>query len=167
MWAGKLGLASYSAELVNDLLQLMVRTKVDYTILFRRLAQLAAAMDTAMTDQAAMLKQSFYQPCSAELEAQWCRWLERWGATIKAQGDTDKTAMAMQRLNPAITWREWLVVPAYERAKLWDYSLVQELQALFRNPYEAPPPALAAIYDRRKPGEFFHAGGISHYSCSS
>jgi uncharacterized protein YdiU (UPF0061 family) len=167
MWAGKLGLASYSAELVNDLLQLMVRTKVDYTILFRRLAQLAAAMDTAMTDQAAMLKQSFYQPCSAELEAQWCRWLERWGATIKAQGDTDKTAIAMQRLNPAITWREWLVVPAYERAELRDYSLVQELQALFRNPYEAPPPALAAIYDRRKPGEFFHAGGISHYSCSS
>jgi uncharacterized protein YdiU (UPF0061 family) len=88
MWARKLGLITYDAELVNELLQLM----------------------------------------------------ERWHALI---GDPQETSAAMQRVNPAITWREWLIAPAYEQA------------------------ALAATYDRLKPREFFNAGGVSYYSCSS
>jgi uncharacterized protein YdiU (UPF0061 family) len=73
----------------------------------------------------------------------------------------------MQRLNPAITWREWLVVPAYERAAQGDFSLIHELQTVFSRPYEALPAELAATYDQLKPREFFNAGGVSHYSCSS
>jgi hypothetical protein len=38
---------------------------------------------------------------------------------------------------------------------------------VFRHPYEALPAELAATYDRLKPREFFNAGGVSHYSCSS
>ena len=73
----------------------------------------------------------------------------------------------MQRTNAAITWREWLIAPAYEQAARGDYSLVHELQTVFRNPYEPLSPELAARYDQLKPQEFFGAGGISHYSCSS
>ena len=112
MWARKLGLITYDAELVNELLQLM----------------------------------------------------ERWHALI---GDPQETSAAMQRVNPAITWREWLIAPAYEQAALGDTTLIQELQAVFRHPYEAPAAELAATYDRLKPREFFNAGGVSHYSCSS
>ena len=42
-----------------------------------------------------------------------------------------------------------------------------ELQQLFSTPYETPSPELAARYDCLKPREFFSAGGVSHYSCSS
>lgn len=167
MWARKLGLARHDTELVNELLQLMVRTKVDYTILFRRLSHLPDALDAAIAEQLSALKASFYLPSSEELDGQWCHWLERWGAAIRAQGDPLATAAAMQRVNPAITWREWLVVPAYERAADGDSSLIQELQALFSRPYAAPAPELAATYDRLRPREFFNAGGVSHYSCSS
>ena len=73
----------------------------------------------------------------------------------------------MQRVNPAITWREWLIAPAYEQAAAGDFSLIHELQALFRDPYSEPPAELAARYDQLKPREFFNAGGVSHYSCSS
>jgi len=73
----------------------------------------------------------------------------------------------MKAANPAITWREWLIAPAYEQAAHGDTGAIQELQAVFRHPYEALPPELAATYDRLKPREFFNAGGISHYSCSS
>jgi len=38
---------------------------------------------------------------------------------------------------------------------------------VFRHPYEALSPELAATYDRLKPRDFFNAGGVSHYSCSS
>ena len=156
MWASKLGLISYDAELVNELLQLMERSKVDYTIFFRRLSEIP--------EQLSALKESFYLPSSEELDGQWSSWLERWRALI---GDLSATSAAMQRVNPAITWREWLIAPAYEQAALGDTTLIQELQAVFRHPYEAPAAELAATYDRLKPREFFNAGGVSHYSCSS
>ena len=73
----------------------------------------------------------------------------------------------MQRVNPAITWREWLIAPAYQQAEQGDNSLIQELQALFSDPYEAPSAEQASRYDQLRPRQFFSAGGISHYSCSS
>jgi len=73
----------------------------------------------------------------------------------------------MRRVNPAITWREWLIAPAYQQAAEGDTSLMAELQQLFNTPYDTPSPELAARYDRLKPREFFSAGGVSHYSCSS
>ena len=106
-------------------------------------------------------------PCSEELEAQWTSWLQRWRHQISANGGRSETSATMQRVNPAITWREWLVAPAYEQAAHGDSSLVRELQAVFSHPYEELSPELAATYDRLKPREFFNAGGVSHYSCSS
>jgi uncharacterized protein YdiU (UPF0061 family) len=73
----------------------------------------------------------------------------------------------MKRVNPMITWREWLIAPAYQQAAHGETSLIQELQELFSQPYEEPSAELAATYDRLKPRQFFNAGGVSHYSCSS
>lgn len=159
MWAHKLGLSHYDAELVNELLQLMVLAKADYTILFRRLS--------AIPEQLSALKESFYLPSSEELDGRWTQWLQRWRDQISANGDLSTTSAAMQRVNPAITWREWLIAPAYEQAAQGDFSLVQELQAVFSHPYDELSPELAATYDRLRPREFFNAGGVSHYSCSS
>ena len=163
MWASKLGLNTPDADLVNDLLQLMALSRADYTIFFRRLS----AIPAGIPEHLGALKESFYQPSSGELDGQWSQWLERWREQITANGDLRETAAAMQRVNPAITWREWLIAPAYEQAALGDTSLIQELQAVFLHPYDNPTPELAATYDRLKPREFFHAGGVSHYSCSS
>ncbi|WP_254969079.1 YdiU family protein [Cyanobium sp. CH-040] len=159
MWASKLGLASYDADLVNELLQLMVLSKVDTTILFRRLSDIP--------EQLSPLKESFYQPSSEQLDARWMAWLQRWRDRLTEGGDLSATSAAMKRVNPAITWREWLVAPAYEKAAAGDFSLVRALQEVFSHPYDPLPPELAATYDRLKPGEFFNAGGLSHYSCSS
>ncbi|MCT0199898.1 YdiU family protein [Synechococcus sp. CS-1325] len=159
MWASKLGLISYNATLVNELLELMVLSKVDYTIFFRRLSEIP--------EQLSALKESFYLPCSEELDAQWTQWLQRWRDRVTAGGDIKATSAAMQRVNPAITWREWLIAPAYEQAAQGDFSLVRELQEVFGHPYDKPAAELAATYDRLKPRDFFNAGGVSHYSCSS
>ena len=167
MWARKLGLKGYDAALVNELLQLLLRSQLDYTICFRRLSELAADPAAVGPGSLSTLQQSFYTPRSEALDAQWTQWLERWCAQITANGDPSATAAAMKRANPAITWREWLVAPAYEQAAQGDTSLIQELQRVFSRPYDAPPAELAARYDRLKPREFFKAGGVSHYSCSS
>lgn len=159
MWARKLGLSSPDAELVNELFELMVASKVDYAIFFRRLSDIP--------EDLAGLKQSFYLPSSEELDARWQLWLERWRHRLSEAGDPQVISEAMKRVNPSITWREWLIVPAYQQAEQADFRLIEELQELFRHPYDAPSAELAARYDRLRPREFFQAGGVSHYSCSS
>lgn len=159
MWASKLGLRSYDATLVNELLELLVHSKADYTILFRRLSDLP--------EHPAPLKVSFYQPSSGQLDGQWQSWLGRWRGQLLANGNRSETSAAMKRVNPAITWREWLIVPAYLQAEQGDNSLVHELQEVFSHPYDGPPAELERQYDRLKPQQFFQAGGVSHYSCSS
>jgi uncharacterized protein YdiU (UPF0061 family) len=171
MWARKLGLPAYEEELVNALLPLMASSGADYTMLFRRLSEIAgdASADGASDTSAALatLKTSFYRPSSEELETRWSRWLQRWRGVITSQGNPQETSAAMQGANPAITWREWLIAPAYEQAEQGNTTLIRELQTVFSHPYAQPPAELAARYDRLKPRQFFQAGGISHYSCSS
>jgi uncharacterized protein YdiU (UPF0061 family) len=159
MWASKLGLINYNAQLVNELVQLMFSSKADYTILFRQLSELP--------EQFAALQESFYLPCPEELKSKWTNWLQRWRDEIKTSGNPKETSAAMQRVNPKYTWREWLIVPAYEKAAHSDYSLIKELQAVFSNPYTEQSAELNAKYNRLRPKEYFSAGGVSHYSCSS
>jgi uncharacterized protein YdiU (UPF0061 family) len=137
----------------------MVSSRLDYTIFFRRLSEIPEDLST--------LKESFYLPSSDELDARWMQWLQRWRDRIAAGGDLKATSAAMKRVNPTITWREWLVAPAYQEAEQGDTSLIKELQAVFSHPYDELPAELAAKYDQLKPREFFNAGGVSHYSCSS
>ena len=159
MWASKIGLNSDQQVLVQELLQLMVTSRADFTKLFRQLSNIP--------DHVSALKSSFYLPSSDELDGQWSSWLLRWREALGTVGELNEAAAAMQRLNPAITWREWLIAPAYQQASLGDSGLIDELQRLFSDPYNAPSEHLAGKYDQLKPRNWFNAGGVSHYSCSS
>ena len=159
MWTRKLGLTTFDPTLLRELLGLMVRTKVDYTILFRQLSDIPDAL--------CALKKSFYESGSAQLDAEWTDWLRRWRDQVKRSGDVGETSASMKRANPSVTWREWLIAPAYQEAELGHHGLVHEVQEAFSTPYSELLPKLAAKYDRLKPKEFFNTGGVSHYSCSS
>ena len=159
MWTKKLGLLRYDAPLVNEILQLMVDTKVDFTIFFRKLSNIP----NDLTD----LKDSFYLPISEEIERKWIRWLQSWRGTIIKNGHKTKISADMKCINPKYTWREWLVTPAYEKAEQGDYNLIKELQVVLEKPYEEQSLEIQRKYDSLKPKKFFGAGGISHYSCSS
>ena len=159
MWQRKLGLTDRSPELVSNLLQLCVDSAADYTMLFRELS--------AIPEQVAPLKRSFYRPSNEQVDQRWMEWLQQWRRQLGHNSNLSEASKAMQLTNPAITWREWLIAPAYEQAAHADYSQVHELQKVFAKPYESLPVELAARYDQLKPEEFFNAGGISHYSCSS
>ncbi len=159
MWTKKLGLITHDETLVNELLQLMTLSKVDYTIFFRKLSHIP--------DQLTDLKESFYLPSSEQVDVQWGRWLQRWRDRVKSCGDLRVRSAAMKCINPKYTWREWLVAPAYKKAEQGDYSLIKELQDVFSKPYEEQSSDVETKYYRIKPKEFFNAGGLSHYSCSS
>jgi len=159
MWAAKLGLNEYNPELFKELMQLMTRSKVDYTIFFRELSHLP--------EDAAALKKSFYAEASPPLDEHWQAWLKRWRDLVVANGNAAEISAKMKQTNPKYAWREWLVVPAYQQAMQGDYRLVRELQEVLSSPYDEQSQKSEDTYYRLRPEEFFNAGGVSHYSCSS
>lgn len=159
MWAAKLGLDTYDDELLIQLLKLMVNTSVDYTVFFRELSNIP--------DDIAALEKSFYKPASGELSAQWSQWLQNWKRLVGDHKDAQALSQQMKRINPKYTWREWLVVPAYQQATSGDFRLIQELQEVLTKPFAEQSIDVENKFYSLKPQEYFKAGGVSHYSCSS
>ncbi|MGS2717270.1 protein adenylyltransferase SelO [Eionea flava] len=159
MWASKLGLTEYNAQLMKQLITLMARSEVDYTIFFRELSHIPSDVSA--------LKKSFYVTTSAQLDEQWQAWLNQWHEHIMRNSNVEAVSTKMKQTNPKYTWREWLIVPAYQQAMQGNYQLIQELQEVLSHPYEEQTSAIEEKYYRLKPKTFFNAGGVSHYSCSS
>ena len=161
MWASKLGLEHFDNHLFSDLLPLMQQSRVDYTLFFRALCDLP--------DKTEALKKTFYADPSDDLRDQWQSWLDRWHERIAAESSRDPgvVSSSMKCINPRYTWREWLVVSAYQSAERGDYSGVRELQALLCNPYVDQQSDIAAKADQKRPPRFEGLGGVAHFSCSS
>ena len=159
MWAAKLGLKEYNPNLFEELLQLMINSKVDYTIFFRELSH--------MPNDLSALKKSFYIQTSQQIDEQWQSWLQSWRDIVLNNGNSTETSKIMKLTNPKYTWREWLIAPAYQQAEEGNYSLVKELQEVLSHPYDEQSKEIEDKYYRLKPKAFFNTGGISHYSCSS
>ena len=159
MWSKKLGLKFFDENLVNDLFSLMTLSRVDYTKFFRMLS--------LFPKDISLLKDSFYSPFSEQVENLWNAWLGRWNNQIKISDNNEDLSKEMNLYNPKYTWREWLIVEAYEKAELGDLSYLNEIQEVLSKPYEEQSDEIEKKYDRLRPVNFFNCGGISHYSCSS
>jgi uncharacterized protein YdiU (UPF0061 family) len=159
MWAAKLGLTEYNPKLLMRLMQLMTHSEVDYTIFFRELSRIP--------EDVSALKKSFYVKTSQQLDEQWQAWLKSWRDLVIKDGNLAEISASMKRSNPKYTWREWLIVPAYQQAMQGDYTLVRELQEVLSYPYDEQSQEVEDKYYRLKPRAFFNVGGVSHYSCSS
>lgn len=159
MWAAKLGLNAYDNELLLQLLHLMMRTGVDYNHFFRELSNLPKDVEA--------IKTSFYAPLKESMVSEWNEWFNSWQAQLEKSGDINNIAKKMKLTNPKFTWREWLVVPAYKDAEVGNFDRIHALQNVLTKPYEEQSEQTQSGYYRLRPREFFNAGGISHYSCSS
>ncbi|MGK7913474.1 MAG: YdiU family protein [Synechococcus sp.] len=159
MWAAKLGLTEFDPKLFKELMQLMTDSKVDYTIFFRELSHIP--------DDISALKKSFYIEPTQQLDEQWQSWLKSWRDLVTSDEDLAEISAKMKQTNPKYTWREWLIVPAYQQAMQGDYTLVKELQGVLSHPYEEQSQEVEDKYYHLRPKSFFNTGGVSHYSCSS
>ena len=163
MWAAKLGLTAFDETLFRELVRLMLKTSVDYTIFFRELSQIP--------EDITPLKKSFYRSSisNEKILESWSLWLDKWKSLINVSSpeSREKLSKQMKSINPKYTLREWFLVPAYQQAADGDYSLLRELQAVMTNPYSEQSKTIEEKYYRQKPSEFFNIAGISHVSCSS
>ena len=174
MWAAKLGLNDFNADLFNELERLMTQTKVDYAIFFRELSTVPNDINS--------LKKSFYDTYHndvyiKELDQKWSDWLSKWQSLIFVACTTGKNAeqplsrdalsKEMKLVNPKYTLREWFLKPAYEKANDGDYSLLRELQNVMTQPYAEQDKGIEAKYYSTKPNVFYNMSGVSQMSCSS
>ncbi len=159
MWAAKLGLTEFNPEIFKKLMQLMTHSDVDYTIFFRELSHIPGDISP--------LKKSFYGKTSQQLDEQWKSWLKSWHDLVINNCNLAEISTNMKQTNPKYTWREWLIVPAYQQAMQGDYTLVKELQAVFSYPYDEQSQEVEDKYYRLRPSAFSNVGSVSHYSCSS
>ncbi len=124
----KLGLADTregDAELTEELMQLMARDAVDFTILFRRLCDAAAGAIEPVRDL--FLQREAFDA-----------WAVRWRERLHAQAgfDAAATAAAMRRVNPRIVLRNHLAQIAIQRAQQGDFSEVDRLLKALSAPFD-------------------------------
>ena len=160
MWASKLGLDKFDDKLFTDLINLMIETKVDYTIFFRELSNLPSSVEE--------LEKSFYSNSfeNENLKSRWSIWLNRWKKEIEKESK-EELSRKMKLVNPKYTLREWHLVPAYQEAQKGNYELIHKLQEVMTNPYDEQTKEIEERYYAKKPSDYFGIAGISHVSCSS
>lgn len=164
MMADKLGLLEFKEEdqqLFNDLESLMIVEETDMTIFYRLLASVPAVRYEDLQD-------AYYVPESHSNDFILAvnNWLEKYQHRLAqdAQPFLQRQA-SMNLVNPKYVFRNYLAQQAIDKADLGDYSMVQELLELFRNPYDEQ--ADMQHYADKRPDWARTKVGCSMLSCSS
>lgn len=163
MMASKLGLAKFKQGdklLFQRLETLLAEEETDMTIFYRLLSSENLNVET--------FYDAYYQPLglSNDYTQSMGQWLIDYQARI-AQDELsfEDRASAMNKVNPKYVFRNYLAQQATEKAQTGDYSMVNELLDLFRNPYDEQPER--AHYGVKRPDWARTKAGCSMLSCSS
>jgi serine/tyrosine/threonine adenylyltransferase len=113
-------------ELIEGILKLLAKDRVDYTIFWRRLSRHVAG------EPAEAVRDLFLQ--REDFDAWLLEYSQRLG-----KDEMERAAVLMLRTNPKYVLRNHLGELAIRQAKLKDYSLVDELLALVQAPYDEHP----------------------------
>jgi uncharacterized protein YdiU (UPF0061 family) len=124
-WRAKLGLREArdaDAELINNLFQVLERSRADFTNFFRALADPASARDHV-----------------ADV-ARFDRWLQDYRVRLAAeQSDDAERAARMRAVNPKYVLRNHLAQAAIEKAQAGDFTEIETLRALLARPFDEQP----------------------------
>ncbi len=136
-WCQKLGLSAAQAgdaELIESVLNLLSAGAVDFTIFWRRLGQaVAASAELGPVDSAwAPVRDLFLDPHA------WRDWEQRYIHRLGPQ-DLGRTGAAMLRCNPKYVLRNHLGETAIQQAQLGDFSQVDNLLTVLRQPFDEHP----------------------------
>jgi uncharacterized protein YdiU (UPF0061 family) len=157
--------------LVDALFEILGAVETDFTIFFRRLADVPTDPSRdALTDDAwlAPIRDAYYAPDavpSAE-RARMAGWLRRYVARVRDDGRSDdERRHAMHAANPKYVLRNYLAQQAIDAAEQGDTALVSELLDVLRRPYDEQPER--ARFAEKRPDWARHRPGCSMLSCSS
>ncbi|MEJ2058743.1 MAG: protein adenylyltransferase SelO family protein, partial [Desulfofustis sp.] len=166
----KLGLHSQEKnddQLIASLLELLTKAETDYTIFFRRLAQITRSEKSGekLLDT---VSEAFYRPEEIEEThvSEVKSWLHRYRLRLTRDELSDAERQEkMNRVNPKYVFRNYLAQQAIDKVEEGDYSMVEELLDLFRRPYDEQPDR--SRFAAKRPEWARHKPGCSMLSCSS
>jgi uncharacterized protein YdiU (UPF0061 family) len=169
----KLGLSQLetsSIELVTELPALMHAHALDMTLFHRALAELTPAQlleSGAASRWASVLGPTSYAtPQQLSETPALTDWLHRYALRLRAEALPDATRRErMNRVNPRYVLRNYMAQLAIDRAEQGDPSLIAELLALLRRPYDEQPEH--AAWAQKRPDWAKQRAGCSMLSCSS
>ncbi len=152
-------------ELIANLEQLLHRSAIDMTIFFRTLAVLPQG---DMEATIALLKEASYQPekiVGVPLQ-DWKDWFIKYDTRLAIeQLSVAERVEKMNAINPKYVLRNYMAQLAIDAADQGDFSIVEELYTLLKNPYDEQP--TAQKWFAKRPDWANDKVGCSMLSCSS
>ena len=152
--------------LIQSLTQLLEKVETDMTIFFRNLSNVTKA-DTALTAFNA-IKDAFYNEKDLDetILKDWYDWFEKYATRINEEtlSDTERKNQ-MNKVNPKYVLRNYISQLCIDDADKGDYSLLNELFEMLKNPYDEQP-HLQKWFAKR-PDWARDKVGCSMLSCSS
>ena len=168
MMCSKIGLFNpnlVSDEFIHSLTEIMRQSELDMTLFFREISNIEL---TKFNEFWEILKKTSYIEAS-ELKKQkktWKDWFNQYLFLLHNESmDTEKRLTKMKRINPKYVLRNYMVQLAIDKAKVGDYSLIDELYSLLQHPYDEQP-SMGKWYVKR-PEWARNKVGCSMLSCSS
>jgi uncharacterized protein YdiU (UPF0061 family) len=163
--ARKLGLLEQrpeDEELTSRLLEALTESETDFTLFFRRLADVPAAGGDA--DLLSPLMAAFYDQNASHERL--LDWLRRYAARLGEQRESAGERRArMNSVNPKYVFRNYLAQQAIDALEAGDAGMVERLMRCLQRPYDDQPDF--EEYAARRPEWARHKAGCSALSCSS
>ena len=168
MMAQKLGLRAFDpatdTELITELHEVLGLVETDMSIFFRKLATIESTSDSVEP-----LIEAYYKPqeLDEETRGRTAAWLRSYGERVQRDGTTDEERRRkMNAVNPKYVLRNYLAQLAIDKAEEGDFSMVNELLELLRQPYDEQGEGQEHLAEKR-PEWARHRVGCSMLSCSS
>lgn len=167
MMQDKLGLAGNYDPVLHDALQAALKaSETDMTIFYRNLA--AVLKTDLAADALEKVSAAFYRPeeIKGVTREDWLQWFDLYLKGIGSDPIPDEVRKAAMNLtNPKYVLRNYMAQLAIEAADKGDYSILEELYDLLKNPYSEQ--AGSEKWFARRPDWARHKVGCSMLSCSS
>ena len=101
----------------------------------------------------------------------WVQWLAKWLALMKTTSAYNVTykniSKNMKQMSPKFVPREWMLKMAYRTANIGNYDVMNELQTLFKTPYDEHDGEMTNKYYKKMNYKTAGTSGATSMSCSS
>ena len=168
MMLAKIGISDSQPDdlnLINQLTENLRKTATDMTLFFRNLANFDP--NHPLDHIALILNDSYSSADGFEQNSfQWKKWLNEYSVRLKGSGKTGVDRKnEMNRINPKYVLRNYMAHLAIEAADQGDYSVIDELFELLKEPYSEQ--AANEKWFAKRPSWADEKVGCSMLSCSS
>lgn len=169
MWRNKIGIELHNSEdtaIVNQLIENLQLSETDMTIFFRNLSTILK--NDSPENAFHKVQDAFYKP--EELKERildtWLFWFTQYINRLnKEMISNEERKTKMNLVNPKYVLRNYMAQLTIEAAEKEDYSLLNEMYALLKKPYDDQPES-EKWFDKR-PDWAREKVGSSMLSCSS